>query len=153
MLLIADVGPSSSEGFGASNIVVPNNRFESPNCVAAGDGTVIGLGASINGETTHYPLLENIWFENNHFQEMTGPAITAASFKNLVVRNNTIINREKPPIVLPMRGCLRAELGSSLWVEENTWTTRTGFASPTIFYDADTTRAVVCEGNQLNVVK
>jgi hypothetical protein len=153
MLLIADVGPSSSEGFGASNIVVRNNRFESPNCVGAGDGTVIGLGASINGETTHYPLLENIRFENNQFQEMTGPAITAASFKNLVVRNNTIINREKPPIVLPMRGCLRAELGSGLWVEENTWTTRTGFASPTIFYDADTTRAIVCEGNQLNVVK
>jgi len=41
--------------------------------VGAGDGTVIGLRATINGETTHYPLLENIWFENNQFQEMTGP--------------------------------------------------------------------------------
>jgi len=52
-----------------------------------------------------------------------------------------------------MRGCLRAELGSGLWVEENTWTTQTGLASPTIFYDSDTTRAVVCEGNRLKVVK
>ncbi|MBV8969182.1 MAG: hypothetical protein JO331_09000 [Verrucomicrobia bacterium] len=153
MLLIVDVGSSWSEGFGARNVIVRNNRFESPNCMGAGDGTVIGLGATVNGETTHYPLLENILFENNEFQEMTGPAITATSFKNLIVRINTFTNHEKAPIVLPMRGSLRAELGTGLWVEGNTWTTQTALASPTIFYDTDNTRTIVCEDNRLNIVK
>jgi hypothetical protein len=92
-------------------------------------------------------------FENNEFQEITGPAITATSFKNLLVRNNTFTNREKAPIVLPMRDSHRAKLGTGLWVEGYTWTTQSGLASPTIFYDTDTTRTIVCEDNHLNVVK
>ena len=50
----------------------------------------MGLGATSNGDTTHYPLLENILFENNGFKETTGPAVEAGSFKNLVIRNNSI---------------------------------------------------------------
>ena len=53
------------------------------------------------------------------FQEMTGPAIEAAW------------------------------LGSGLWVEGSGWTTQKGIASPKLFYDADTTRKVVCKSNLL----
>jgi hypothetical protein len=151
MLLIADVGPSWSEGFGARNVVVRNNQFESSNCFGAGDGAVVGLGATSNGDTTHYPLLENILFENNGFKEMTGPAIEARSFKNLVIRNNSIINLEKAPITLKMRGSICAEFGSGLWVEGNEWTTQKGIASSSLFYDADTTQKILCQGNHIAI--
>jgi len=80
---------------------------------------------------------------------MTGPAIEARSFKNLVIRNNSLINLEKAPTALKMRGSIRAELGSGLWVEGNEWTTQRGLAVPSLFYDAETTQKVICQGNHL----
>jgi hypothetical protein len=149
MLLVADVGPSWSEGFGAQNVIIRNNQFESSNSMGAGHGAVVDLSATSGGSTTHYPLLEDILFENNVFREMTGFAIQATSFKNLVIRQNSFINRQKAPVVLKMRGAIRAELGSGLWVEGNEWTTQNGMASPSLSYDAETTRQIVCRGNRL----
>jgi hypothetical protein len=83
------------------------------------------------------------------FKEMTGLAFEATSFKNLVIRQNSFINREKAPIALKMRGAIRAELGSGLWVEGNEWTTRNGMASPSLSYDPETTQKIVCQGNRL----
>jgi hypothetical protein len=48
-----------------------------------------------------------------------------------------------------MRGAIRAELGSGLWVEGNEWTTQNGMASPSLSYDAETTQKIVCQGNRL----
>jgi hypothetical protein len=149
MLLIADVGSSWSEGFGARNVIVRNNQFESENCLGTGDGAVIGIGADDNGEVTHYPLLQDILFEDNVFKEMPGPAIEATSFKNLIFRNNEVINIEKAPVVLQMRGAVRAELGSGLSVESNSWTTQKGIPAPGLFYDPQTTSQVACQGNRL----
>lgn len=149
MLLIADVGPNWSEGFGARNVIIHNNQFDSSNCIGAGDGAVVGMSAISGGSTTPYPLLENILFENNVFKEMTGPAIEATSFKNLIIRNNRIINSQKSPIALKMRGSIRAEFGSVLWVEGNDWTTQKGIDPPNLFYDAGTTPKIVCQGNHL----
>jgi Right handed beta helix region len=149
MLLLADVGPSWSEGFGAQNVVIRNNRVESSNCIGAWDGAAVGIRATSNGIITHYPLLRNILFENNIFQEMTGPAIEAASFNNLVIRNNKFSNNEKAPIMLKMRGSIQAGFGSGLWVEGNDWTTQNGIESPSLLYDAETTKKIVCQGNHL----
>jgi hypothetical protein len=149
MLLIADVGSSWSEGFGARNVIVRNNQFESENCLGTDNGAVIGIGADNNGEITHYPLLQDILFENNVFKEMPGPAIEATSFKNLIFRNNDVINIETAAVVLKIRGAVRAELGSGLSVEGNNWTTRKGIPLPGLFYDPQTTSQVVCQGNHL----
>jgi hypothetical protein len=149
MLLIADVGSSWSEGFGAQNVIIRNNQFESSNCIGTGDGAMVSLSATSLGSITHYPLLENIIFDNNTFKEMTGPAIEARSFKNLVIRNNTFINNDKPPVALKMRGAILAELGKYLWVEGNNWTTKKGIDTPALFYDAETASKIVCESNHL----
>jgi hypothetical protein len=150
ILLLADVGGSWKEGFGAQNVIIRNSQFESSNSIGASDGAVVGIEANNNDSPTPYPLLQNFLFENNLFKEMTGPAIQAASFKNLVIRQNKFINVDKAPLVLPMRGSIRAELGGGLWVEGNEWTTQKGFASPNLAYDAETTTKVVCKTNQLN---
>jgi len=112
--LIADVNRSWSEGFGARNVIVRDNKFESLNCNGAQDGAAVYMSATINDTPSHYPLLGNLLFENNVFSEMTGPAIEAASFKDVIIRNNRFINRETVPINLKMRGSIRAELGSGL---------------------------------------
>jgi hypothetical protein len=151
MLLLADVGPSWSEGFGARNVVVRHNRFDSSNSIGASDGAVIDIRATNGGITTRYPLLETILFEDNVFKEMTGPAIEAGSFNNLVIRNNKFINREKAPITLRMRGSIRAESGSGLWVEDNEWTTQKGIDQPSLFYDVETSKKVVSRNNHLAV--
>jgi len=147
--LEADVDPRWSEGFGARNIIVRDNKFESLNPAGAAGGAVVYLRAIVNGSPTNYHLLENFLFENNVFQEMTGPAFDAASFNNLVIRNNSFINREKAPIALKRRGAIHAEHGSGLWVEGNTWMTQNGIASPDLSYDPDTTQKLGCHDNHL----
>ncbi|HZY38269.1 MAG TPA: hypothetical protein VFE53_16545 [Mucilaginibacter sp.] len=147
--LIVDVAQYWAGGFGAQNIIVRNNKFESINPAGEHKGSAIYVSADVNSNPSHYPLLQNLLLENNTFTEMTGPAVEAASFRNLVIRQNTFINREKAPIALKMRGAIRAELGSGLWVEGNNWTTKNGFDPPAIFYDAETTKNIVCSGNLL----
>jgi hypothetical protein len=147
--LVAEVNETRAKGFGARNVVVRDNRFDDVNPSGAHDGAALYVSVDVGGAPTRYPLLENILIEKNVFTEMTGPAIEAASFKNLVVRNNHFINREAVPLNLPMRGGIRAECGHGLWVEENTWTTENRVASPALWYDAETTKKIICRQNQL----
>jgi hypothetical protein len=94
-------------------------------------------------------LPDGILVERNQFDEMPGPVITATSFENLIISHNTVVNREKPTVPEKMRGSIRAELGTNLWVEGNDWTTQRGLDTPSVFYDADTTRSIVCRANEL----
>ena len=150
MLLTTDVSPGLwAEGFGARNVVVRGNNFESCNPIGASAGAVVALGATVRRGASPYPLIDGILVEKNQFEEAPGPAILAASFKNLVFRNNTVVNRAKATVAEPMRGGIRAELGTGLWVEGNAWTTQAGLGAPKLFYDADTTRSIVCGANQL----
>jgi hypothetical protein len=59
------------------------------------------------------------------------------------------VNRQKAPQPASMRGDVRAEFGTGLWVIGNAWTTQSGFETPKLFYDADTTRSIVHRANQL----
>jgi len=80
---------------------------------------------------------------------MPGPAVTATSFKTLVIRNNTVVNRDKPAVPERMRGSIRAELGTGLWVEGNEWTTAGSSEAPGLFYDADTAHSIACRDNKV----
>jgi hypothetical protein len=144
----ADVDPSWCEGHGASNIIFRNNKFEAANG-SADDGAVVYMGAFVLGNPSHFPLLENLLFENNEFTEMPATAFEAASFRNLTIRNNTFINREKASTNSKLRGSIRAELGGGLWVEGNTWITGISVASPQLYYDPETTQKITCKNNRL----
>jgi hypothetical protein len=141
-----------SEGYGAHNVIVRNNRFDSVNPFGANDGSIVYVSAAgAEDSPTHFPLLENIIIENNLFREMSGPAVEATSFRNLTVRGNRFINLEPPSLRLKMRGDIRAELGNGLWVEGNEWTARKDAVVPSLFYDSDTTPNMALKGNQLKV--
>lgn len=150
LLLQPDVSPGLwSEGFGARNVVIRGNKFEHSNPTGAADGAAVVLSATVRGGTSPYSVLERILLDKNEFEEMPGPALTATSFKYLVIRNNTVVNRDKPALPEKMRGSIRAELGTGLWVESNEWTVAKGIESPCLFYDADTVHAVVCGDNKV----
>jgi hypothetical protein len=80
---------------------------------------------------------------------MSGPAIDASSFKNLVIRNNVLINTAPSAIVSKVRGSVLAAFGSGLWVEGNDWTTKNGLGTPGLFYDGETTKQIACRNNRL----
>jgi hypothetical protein len=149
MLLIADVGSSWSEGFGARNVVVRNNHFDSSNCIGAGDGAVIAIGATCNGSPAYYPFLTDFLFEGNVFQEMTGPAIEASAFQNLIFRGNRIVNMEKAPTIEKMRGAIKVEHGNGAWIYDNDWMTGKGIDAPGLFTDPGTVQRVFSGGNRV----
>jgi hypothetical protein len=149
MRLLADVGPSWSEGFGATDVTVRNNTFASANSEGATEGAVVEMSATSNGGITHYPLLQDIVLEDNVFREMTGFAVEARSFHDVVIQNNQIVNQEAAPIALRTRGSIRAEFGDGLWLEGNAWTTKAGLPTPDLSYDPETVKNVVCRGNRL----
>ena len=97
-------------------------------------------------------MLENIYFDGNTFQETTGPAVEATSFKNLIFSKNNFINHDKAPVALSMRGCIRAEHGTGLWVEQNSWATSKNIEAPSVFYDPETVHNtnVVCRDNRVS---
>jgi len=60
-----------------------------------------------------------------------------------------VTNREKAPFAQKIRGSIRAELGTGLWLEGNVWTTQKGIEASCLFYDAETTHSIVCRANEL----
>jgi hypothetical protein len=145
----ADLTPWD-EGFGARNVIIRNNTFSNVNPLGAHDGSVIYVSADIGGTPTAYPLLQDILIENNTFTETPGPVMEAASFHNLIFRNNRIVNSNRPSVVEPFRGSIRAELGDHLVLDNNVWTTLNGLVSPELVFDADTAKDIVCSNNRLN---
>lgn len=150
MLLQPYAFPFDAEGFGARNVIIRGNKFESSNSYGADDGPVIQLDTKVVGDaSTAYPLFDGVLLEKNEFTEMPGPAVQASSFKNLVIRNNRVTNLKEAPVALKMRGSIRAELGTGLWVEGNSWTTQEDIEPPRLYYDADTVRSIACRANVL----
>ena len=150
MLMTTDVLPGLwSEGFGARNVIVRGNKFDTCNCKGTGVGAIVELGAAVRRGSTAYPLIDGIVFDKNDFTESPGPTLSATSFKNLVFSNNSVTNRKQLSTAEPMRGGIRVELGGGLWVDGNTWSTQAGFDTPKLFYDADTTRTIVSADNHL----
>lgn len=149
MQLEADVDSNWDEGYGARNLILRNNTYDRPNSHLVGNGAVIFISATVNGHATGYPLLENIMFESNIFENFTGPIIDAKSFKNLVFQNNEIRQPGKVADATKTAGWIKAELGQGLWLEGNTWTYGSSQEPPHILYDRTTTKEVVVQKNHI----
>jgi hypothetical protein len=149
MQLEADVDSRWNEGYGARNLVLRNNRYEQPSCSGSKDSAVILIRATVDNRATNYPLIENILFENNIFENITGFVINAKSFKSLVFRNNEIQQHGKVANVNETCGSISAELGQGLWVENNTWSLGSDQAPPRLLYDQATTTLFGVQGNSL----
>jgi hypothetical protein len=57
----------------------------------------------------------------------------------------------RQPVDARLRGAVRVELGSGLWVEDNDWASQQTMTSPALFYDPGTTTTILCENNHLPI--
>ncbi len=145
---------SWSEGFGADNIVVRNNRFDSVNPRDIGnDGKArdiyigVYMKSDPSAERTDYPILSNILFEDNTFENSFGLVAFISSAGNVTFRNNTFVNpapRRKP---LPFRAGFFVTNSRGVRIVNNRYVASPNVPAPGVFADPDSVRELIAEGN------
>lgn len=142
-----------SEGYGASNIVVRNNVFDTVNPSDTKDDDLardIYIGSYMQKDPTtlrtDYPILRDILFENNTFKETFGLVAFISSAESVIFRNNTFINtvaRKKP---LPYRAGFFITHAGDIRIVNNRFV-KSPYAAPAVRVDSRTTRDITVQGN------
>ena len=143
-----------SEGFGADNIIVRDNKFDTVNPRdVANDSKArdiyMGVYMKVDPSTerTRYPILSNILFENNHFRDSFGLVAFISSAGNVTFRNNTFENPTKRLDPLPYRAAFFVTSASDVKIVNNRYIASPNVPKPGVFYDADSVEKIVAEGN------
>lgn len=87
------------EGTGVDNIVIRNNIFES--CDYGGWGSVIEIGAKINGNIPDSQPFTNITICNNTFKDFSGKLIQADNVNGIFIKDNFIDSQKDYCIFSP----------------------------------------------------
>jgi len=147
---------SWSEGFGAANIVLRNNRLESVNpmgCYINEMQPDIYISSYLRNdpstEKTTYPIIRDILIENNQFSETTGAAVFVCSAERVFIRNNRISNQRPAKEECSFRGSIGVTYSSQVFVTGNEWTTGKFQPTPKCYVDTATTQAIYCWDNQI----
>lgn len=145
-----------SEGYGANNIVVRNNRFDSVNPRdAKSDGKARDVYMGVYMETdpstrqTNYPILSNILFENNTFKDSYGLVAFISSAGNVTFRGNIFLNptpRRKP---LPYRAAFYVTNASGVRIINNRYIASPNVPNPGVYADPDSVKELVVAGNTI----
>ncbi|MBS1369041.1 MAG: right-handed parallel beta-helix repeat-containing protein [Lentisphaeria bacterium] len=143
-----------SEGYGADNIVVRGNTFDSVNPRDVGnDGKArdIYMGVYMrtdpSTERTAYPILSNILFENNLFRDSFGLVAFISSAGNVTFRNNTFENPTPRRNPLPFRGAFFVTSASDVKIVNNRYIASPCVPNPGVFFDSDSVKNLIAEGN------
>ena len=143
-----------SEGYGASNIVIRNNRFDRIARLKEREMfPVIYISVYRNTdpsrEKTDFPILRDILIEGNEFLDSPGAIVYAAAVKNLTIRGNTIEAMTPRNYDFYYRGSIGTESSSDIYVTGNRWRESPLVPEPGIFLDKNTSRDVYCWDNQV----
>ena len=145
-----------SEGYGASNIVIRNNKFENVNPIGAYQNEkqpVIYMSVYLKSdpsvEKTMYPILNTILVEKNSFINNPGTIAYICSAGNVVIRDNRIVNTVSRIKNQLFRGAIGAAYATDVKIVNNTWVKSPYNARPGIFADIETTKDIVFEGNTI----
>ena len=148
-----------SEGYGASNIVIANNVFDTINPMRAYPIEMrpviyisTYLGTDPSEDKTSYPILKSILVEANEFRNSPGAIIYVSSAAHVTIRKNTILN-DSPLEKYRYRGVIGAAYCSDLSVTENRWTKSNQVPNPGIWVEGDTTRDLHCSDNRVVIDK
>ena len=143
-----------SEGYGADNIVVRNNTFDSVNPRdVANDGKArdIYMGVYMktdpSTERTRYPILSNILFENNRFRDSFGLVAFISSAGNVTFRDNTFENPTPRRDPLPYRAAFFVTSASDVKIVNNRYIASPNVPNPGVFYDPESVENIVAAGN------
>ena len=145
-----------SEGYGASNIVIRNNVFDSVNPMDAYPNEKlcaiymsVYLKSDPSQEKTFFPILNDILVEKNRFLNIPGVFAYVCSAGNVILRDNLVENPLTRKENFSFRGGVGTSYSSNLIVINNRWLRSPYMAKPGLFADPETTGAVIFEGNQI----
>ena len=143
-----------SEGYGADNIVVRNNRFDGVNPRDVGnDGKARDIYMGVYMETdpsmrrTDYPILSNILFENNTFKDSYGLVAFISSAGNVTFWNNTFTNPTPRRDPLPYRAAFYVTNATGVRIVNNRYIASPNVPNPGVYADPDSVKGLVAAGN------
>ena len=143
-----------SEGYGADNIVVRNNRFDSVNPRNVGnDGKARDIYMGVYMKTdpstqrTDYPILSNILFENNTFKDSYGLVAFISSARNVTFRNNTFKNPTPRREPLPYRAAFYITNATEVRIVNNHYIASPNVPNPGVCADPYSVKGLVASGN------
>lgn len=142
------------EGYGASNIVVRGNRFDTVNPQDVGNDGMsrdifigVYLDTDPSSRRTDYPILSNILFENNIFKDTFGLVAFISSAGNVTFRNNTFHNPTRRKMPYPYRGEFYVTDASNVKIVNNRYISSPNVPKPGVMLDSRTTHNIIVEGN------
>ena len=145
-----------SEGFGASNVVIRGNRFNSVNRTGRYTfenrpdiyiSTYVVTDPSV--AKTDYPILSDILIEGNHFEGTTGAPIFMASAGRVTITGNTFDLHGTPSVQTDYRGGLGVVHSSDIVITNNTWVAPDRLCRPGVFYEKETVTNLTFSGNRV----
>ena len=141
-----------SEGYGASNVLVRNNRFRQCNLMGRYDfearpDIYISSYRIVDPsmDKARYPLFHDILITRNRFDGTTGAPVYIASAANVAVVGNVFDLSLPSPVPEPTRGCIVADSARNVSVTDNLWR---GGGKPRVHYDADSVRDITLARNR-----
>lgn len=145
-----------SEGYGVSNVVIRNNRFDTVNPRDVGnDGKArdiyigVYMKSDPSAERTLYPILSDLLFEGNTFVDTFGLIAFISSAGNVTFRDNVFVNntpRRKP---LPFRAGFFVTHATDVRIVNNRYVASPLVSAPGVFSDPDTVKGLVVAGNRI----
>jgi hypothetical protein len=136
-----------AEGYGAENIVIRNNVFDTTNTIAKFDGAIIYGAPRTPAGPTGYPLFRDILIDSNRFINCPGPAVSLNTCKNITVSNNLIENNSKLDPVRALSASIAAFYSTDINVTGNKWLEGSPSAQPGVVYDPATTTNITSTDN------
>jgi len=145
------------EGYCISNVVIRGNVFENSTMAPAkfnlNYSPVISLTMFMEKahsvERTPYPIIQDVLIEKNLFRDAPGATAYFCSSKNVIFRDNRIINNREYLTRRPYRAAVYMKLVSDIKVVNNTWVRSPLVEIPGVIYDDKNSKHVTFEGNRL----
>lgn len=147
------------EGTGVNNAVVRNCKFRSANDSYRPEmGLVrdiwLGSYTGFDNDTerqTLYPIISNVLFENNVFQDSYGMVAIAASCGNVTFLNNVIKNTRKHDDPLPYRACFYLTHAQDVRFINNVWIESPLVPKAGFYIDWRNCKNIVLDGNRIEL--
>ncbi len=147
---------SWSEGLGVRNVVVRNCTFDTCNPLGVRNENYerdIFIGVYMRTDPgsirTDFPIIENILFENNKFNDTFGLAAFISSCHNVTFLNNTFENSTERENPRPYRGSFYLSHTNNIKIINNKFVLNEFMPKPGIFTDQDTAKNTVVAGNEI----
>ena len=144
------------EGFGVKNAVVRNCVFDNTNTTDRkyqNKSYTIFMGVYLRKdpslEQSNYPVIQDVLFENNTFNDSYGLIALISSAKNITFLNNTFSNKKSRIVKNYYRSAFYLNCASDIRFINNTWIASPLVENVGVFYDKDTVKNIIFKGNTI----